>query len=129
MKKNSTSPSNILPGGDWLYFEIYCHPSRSNEILLNPINQFIKESQEQISKWFFIRYDDPKPHIRLRLQIVDSSFGYQIVKNLNSFLENDFHTGLISDIQIKTYYREIERYGAGRIEFVEEFFFLDSFKC
>ncbi|MES2274985.1 MAG: thiopeptide-type bacteriocin biosynthesis protein [Bacteroidota bacterium] len=126
IEKTRTLPSNILPGGDWLYFEIYCHPSRSNEILLNQIDEFIKDSQEQISKWFFIRYDDPKPHLRLRIQLVDSSFGYQIIKNLNSVLETDFHTGLISDIQIKTYYREIERYGADRIKFVEEFFFLDS---
>jgi len=125
-EKISTSPGNILPGGDWLYFEIYCHPSRSNEILLNQIDEFMKDSQEQICKWFFIRYDDPKPHLRLRLQLVDSSFGYRIINNLNTFLEKDFNAGLISDIQIKTYYREIERYGAGRIDLVEEFFFLDS---
>ena len=114
----------IFPGGEWLYFEIYCHPSRTDRILLDQISKLLKETK--IQKWFFIRYDDPKPHIRLRLHIKDMADGYPTVSRLKSLLEHDCQTGLISDIQIKTYFRETERYGALGMEQIEQFFFIDS---
>lgn len=116
----------ILPGGEWLYFEIYCHPYRSNDILLNQIAFFLKENKREIRKWFFIRYDDPKPHIRLRLQLKETAQGYLLIGGLKSLLEQDCLTGLISDIQIRTYFRETERYGANRIALVEKLFCTDS---
>jgi thiopeptide-type bacteriocin biosynthesis protein len=115
-----------LPGGDWLYFEIYCHPCRSNAVLTNQIASFLKEGEQNIRKWFFIRYEDPKPHLRLRLQLKDISQGYLFINRLNSLLEEDCLSGLISDIQVKTYFREIQRYGATRINLVEFFFYTDS---
>ena len=123
---NNSLSKNILPGGEWIYFEIYCHQSRMNEILLIYIDKFLKDSKKDISKWFFIRYEDPKPHLRLRLKLLDIRAGYQIINRLNSNLEQAFLNGLVSDIQIKTYFREMERYGVDRIELVEEFFFIDS---
>ena len=116
----------IQPGGEWLYFEIYCHPSRSNEILLNKIAPFMKEISRKLRKWFFIRYDDPAPHIRLRLQLKQTADAYFYIERLRSILDPYCATGLISDIQVKTYFRESERYGIERIEIVEEFFFTDS---
>ncbi|MDB5151202.1 MAG: hypothetical protein JWQ57_5222, partial [Mucilaginibacter sp.] len=71
---NSNEPDNdsiILPGGDWLYFEIYCHPYRADSLLCNTIKPFLKENGTSILKWFFVRHQDPKPHIRLRLQLRD----------------------------------------------------------
>lgn len=115
-----------LPGGDWLYFEIYCHPSRSNAVLTIQIATFLEEGEQNIRKWFFIRYEDPQPHLRLRLQIKDTSQGYLFINRLNSLLEEDCLKGLISDIQIKTYFREVQRYGATRISLVEFFFYTDS---
>lgn len=123
---NTSLPTNILPGDEWLYFEIYCHPSRINEVLLIHIDRFLKASKKDVSQWFFIRYDDPAPHLRLRLKLSDIRAGYQIINRLNSNLQQAFTNGLISDVQIKTYFREMERYGPDRIELVEEFFFIDS---
>jgi thiopeptide-type bacteriocin biosynthesis protein len=51
---------------------------------------------------------------------------YQIIGRLKSLLAPDCTNGLVSDIQIKTYYRENERYGASRMELVEQLFFADS---
>jgi thiopeptide-type bacteriocin biosynthesis protein len=116
----------ILPGGEWLYFEIYCHPFRSNDLLLNRIAPFIKEIGRKLKKWFFIRYDDQGPHLRLRLQLKDPNEAYLFISMLRSILEPDCMTGLVSDIQVKTYFRETERYGVARMEIVEEFFSADS---
>jgi thiopeptide-type bacteriocin biosynthesis protein len=123
---NRSSNSISLPGGDWLYFEIYCHPSRSNAVLTIQIATFLKEGEQKIRKWFFIRYEDPKPHLRLRLQLKDTSQGYLFINRLNSLLEEDCLKGLISDIQIKTYFREVQRFGVTRITLVEIFFYTDS---
>jgi thiopeptide-type bacteriocin biosynthesis protein len=116
----------ILPGGDWLYFEVYCHPARADYLLINQLTTFLKESQNKIQKWFFIRYDDPKPHVRLRLRLIDTADGYLIMGRLKTLLEPDCEIGLISDIQVKTYIRETERYGASHMELIEWFFFADS---
>lgn len=115
-----------FPGSDWLYFEIYCHPVRSDQLLSGKILAFIKASKTKVIKWFFIRYADPKPHIRLRLQLKNPELAQALTTELNILLSPECTTGLISDIQIKTYVRETERYGIGRMNLAEHFFFLDS---
>ncbi|MDB5285473.1 MAG: hypothetical protein JWR05_422 [Mucilaginibacter sp.] len=115
-----------IPGGEWLYFEIYCHTLRSDLILTNQLTLFLSEVRYNLMKWFFIRYEDPKPHIRLRLQIKDQSQGYEHMKRLKELLRAECENSLVSDIQIKTYFRETDRYGASRIENVEKLFFFDS---
>ena len=129
--KNCKKPGHLvnkisLPGNDWLYFEIYCHPFRSNGLLINQIALFLKNERRNIKRWFFIRYEDPKPHLRFRLQLKEISQGYLFIRQLTSLLEEDCLNGLISDIQIKTYVREFERYGVKRISMVEDFFYSNS---
>lgn len=118
--------SIVPPGNDWLYFEIYCHPVRANEILLNEIRPLLVEIKMQIDKWFFIRYDDPMPHIRLRLHLRNPIEGYPIMGKIRSRMEPYLKTGLIADLQVKTYFRETWRYGDKRIGLTENLFFQDS---
>ncbi len=116
----------IPPGGDWLYFEIYCHPARTNDIITININRFLRKVKHQLRKWFFIRYDDPLPHLRLRLHIKDIADAYPAIGKLKAVLEADLNNGLVSDMQVKTYFPESERYGAERMEMIEALFHLDS---
>jgi thiopeptide-type bacteriocin biosynthesis protein len=118
--------SNILPGGDWVYFEIYCSTTRANNLLTNRLSLFLRDVKWDVKKWFFIRYEDPKPHIRLRLQLKQLEGGAHLMRKLNIFLTPDFSNGLITDVQIKTYFRETERYGYDRMPLIESFFFADS---
>ena len=118
--------SAILPGGEWLYFEIYCHPARTNSLLLNQINDFIRDNSKAIKKWFFIRYQEPRAHIRLRIQLNHTEQGYALMGGLKALLEEDCLNGLISDIQVKTYFPETERYGAKRMDLIEKHFHIDS---
>ena len=120
------SGNAVLPGGEWLYFEIYCHPARSNSLLLNQLSSFIRDNSKDIKKWFFIRYEDPRPHIRLRIQLNHIEQGYLLMSRLKSLLEEDCLNGLISDIQLKTYFPETERYGAKRMDLIEKYFHTDS---
>ncbi|SDF45973.1 thiopeptide-type bacteriocin biosynthesis domain-containing protein [Mucilaginibacter pineti] len=125
-KDNDQTDRVISPGQDWLYFEIYCHRARANSILVDRVTLLLKANKGNIRKWFFIRYEDPLPHIRLRLQLKDFTEGYRLISNLKSLLDHDLKSSLVSDIQIKTYVRETDRYGSDRIELVEKLFFHDS---
>lgn len=125
-KEHYNHKSVVFPGNEWLYFEIYCHPKRANDLILNYFRPYVKEVRTLIYKWFFIRYDEPKPHFRLRVRLKETSTSYQCISRLKSILEPYCSKGLISDIQIKTYFRETARYGIHHIELVEQLFCYDS---
>jgi thiopeptide-type bacteriocin biosynthesis protein len=115
-----------FPGSEWLYFEIYTHPSRADEVLSRFIRPFIIKHKRVLRKWFFIRYTELGPHIRLRLQLKEKSAGHQLSSDLLKQLQPLCTNGLIADIQLKTYRPEAVRYGAGRMQLVEAFFQKDS---
>ncbi|WP_113654723.1 lantibiotic dehydratase [Pedobacter namyangjuensis] len=114
------------PGGEWLYFEIYAHPNQSNRLLQLIWKSFIKPHKLKLKAWFFIRYFDPKPHIRLRLQLKDAAQTFALMRLLRAILDTDVKSNLVNDIQLKTYYKEMERYGPKRMHLVEQFFSADS---
>ena len=112
-------------GSEWIYLKIYCGVKTSDIILQESITSLIADLKKQnlIEKWFFIRYNDPKPHLRFRVQLFDK-VNYHIVLDLiNSKLKEFIDSGEISNIVIDTYSRELERYGIDTIGFAEELFF------
>lgn len=116
------------PGGEWFYLKIFCNSNISDNILYDYVCPLIDDllEKEIANSIFFIRYNDPHYHLRIRIKLRDiNSYGdvtsifYQ---TLNTCFEND----LIWKIQIDTYSREIERYGAEEIVDAEKVFFHDS---
>eukprot|EP01133_Synstelium_polycarpum_P017059 gene17059-20322_t len=116
----------IPPGEDWVYFEIYCHAYRSDEILAEQITAYLEQQRPLIKKWFFIRYNENGNHIRLRLLLHDPTKGMQLISALTTLLKEDLESGIISDVQLKTYNRETERYSFAGMEAVETHFSRDS---
>jgi len=116
----------FLPGTEWIYFEIFCHQQRSDQILLERIYTFVQEQQEYIEKWFFIRYDENGNHLRFRILVKDLNATQILTQKFVKAIDTDIRHGLVSDIQIRTYKREIERYGADLIEYLEGHFSNDS---
>lgn len=111
------------PGSNWLYFKIYCHPSRSDAILLNTIAPFCALNVEKgvIYQWFFVRYSDPSYHLRIRIHLDPCSSG-TIMVALSDKLEPLILQGIVSDFQIAAYERELERYDPEIIEEIEKSF-------
>lgn len=116
----------FLPGSEWLYFEIYCHQQRSDSILAGPIVHFLDTYQEKIKSWFFIRYNENGYHLRFRVLLRNKADGQELTEAFSAYLEHDIAAGLVSDLQVKTYKRETQRYGNELIESVEEHFSTDS---
>jgi len=114
------------PGKEWLYFEVFCHQQRADQILVEIIASFVVAHQQHIKSWFFIRYNENGDHIRFRILLNDEHDGQQLTSLFVKDLEAYLAAGLISDIQIKTYKREVNRYGADLISTVETHFCADS---
>jgi len=118
--------SIIPPGGNWLYFEIYCHPNYMNNLILEVIKPLMANHMQNIKNWFFVRYNENGDHLRLRIQLHDPCGSQRIIADLAAMLRCDLELGVVSDFLIKTYKRESQRYQALNIERVESHFCFDS---
>ncbi|MGC2237169.1 MAG: thiopeptide-type bacteriocin biosynthesis protein [Pyrinomonadaceae bacterium] len=103
----------------WLSFYIYL-PWTGNEFLANFLPQMISalKAENQIKRFFFIRYIEGGYHLRLRLQMTADS-DYQIIeKQIKNTLENFRKHGKISSSQIRLaraeYSREEQYFGETR---------------
>lgn len=118
----------FLPGSEWFYLKIYTGIKTSDLILEEAIQPLINYFQEigYISKWFFIRYNDPESHLRLRLKLNNGKYYNEILDQINLTFQHYKESGEIATIVIDSYNQEIERYGKNTIENIETLFYLNS---
>lgn len=71
IKTSNMIQRKFIPGSQWLYFKIYTGVKTADEVLAHTIRPFLRElyAERWIDGSFFIRYNDPDFHIRLRLHI------------------------------------------------------------
>ncbi len=118
----------FIPGDEWVYYKFYCGTNVADNILTNVIHPLTKQLLKQniICQWFFIRYSDPKHHIRLRMKLNSEMSINDISSKVKFHINAYVASGMISKIQLDTYNRELERYRPETIEQAEELFFYDS---
>lgn len=116
------------PGSEWVYYKLYCGAKSADKILQEGIKPLTEQlSQEgRIDKWFFIRYNDPDFHLRLRLHVTQAHNIGEVIRLVNTFLSPFEASGYIWKLQMDTYNREVERYGFNTIELSETLFCHDS---
>ncbi|CAL2081162.1 thiopeptide-type bacteriocin biosynthesis protein [Tenacibaculum sp. 190524A02b] len=121
----------FIPGEEWLYYKIYCGNRTADLILTEAIKPLTEKllKNNSIDKWFFIRYSDPKPHLRIRFHYTKSKELGNIIFNVKDTLKPFAENNLIWKIQIGSYEREVERYGEHTIINAEDLFFIDSVYC
>lgn len=116
-------------GSEWLYLKIYCGVKSAQTILTAQLYPLIRQMLEDgvVKKFFFVNFSDPEFHLRLRFQGDPSrDFHQYVVSAIREVIQPLLDKGLVSRIQADTYQRELERYGAARIECCETFFHFDS---
>ena len=115
-------------GSEWLYFKIYCGVKSADFILVDYLKETIAQllAQKHISKWFFIRYNDPESHLRLRFKIDNPENLGKVITTLHPIFETLQQQNLVWKIQTDTYVRELERYGSNTYEISESIFQADS---
>ncbi len=109
---------------EWIYIEFYVNENISDVFILGEMKDFISSLKGKISQWFFIRYNNPKPHIRLRIKKKINEMG--IYSEIGTFFSSSRKNGIIKEIILKEYVREIQRYGEETMDYVENFFCIDS---
>lgn len=118
-----------FPGGNWLYLKLYLGGDKINEFLMGCLYNFLESFCQEglIEEWFFVRYYDPDPHLRLRIH----SQSFEMISKVLSDFEEQFRLwtqlGWIKEVSIVKYEREIERYGGPLlIQGAETVFYCDS---
>src|SRR5207237_523935 len=58
---------SFIPGSDWLYVKLYCGPESGDAVLREVVGPLVAAGRSSglVQQWFFIRYGDPKWHLRL----------------------------------------------------------------
>ncbi|CAN5920631.1 hypothetical protein BH24BAC1_BH24BAC1_30030 [soil metagenome] len=122
-QKRLEKKRKLLPGSEWLYVKLYCHPSRANQLLTENVLPVLSLLQKtgKVKRWFFVRYRDPDYHLRVRLLLPDQGAG-DILALLGQRLAKLVRQGTLRDFQVAVYERELERYTPALMEKVEEAF-------
>lgn len=115
---------SFMPGSEWVYFKVYSNLSADKIVV--KLNGFAKKNKLCLKKWFFIRYTDPKPHLRIRFQVTSRNNIEPIIRNFYDHFRYEIENGKISRIVLDTYEREIERYGENRMIRSETMFWINS---
>ena len=116
-------------GSEWLYLKIYAGEKASDALLVDHLYPAIREllDQQTIQQFFFIRYKDQDPHLRLRFRGNPYiEFYHYVIRRIEQVLHPYVQSGLVHRIQTDTYQRELERYGMDKIPIYERFFHHDS---
>ncbi len=99
IKKNK---KKYIPGDEWLYFKLYTGVNIADKILIIAIKETVDTllKKELIDKWFFIRYNDPKFHLRIRFHFTDSDNKNKIIDILNQKIRPFVDNKSISKIEL-----------------------------
>ena len=111
-------------GSEWLYYKLYCGPVVAGRILreaIGPLAATLRASG-LIDGWFFVRYNDPDPHLRVRWHLPDPGRLGEVLQLVQAQLAPFSGDQGIWKTQTDTYYRELERYGTRTIGCAEDLF-------
>ncbi len=118
----------FITGDKWLYYKLYSGTKTADMLLADvvyPVSNKLYNNRI-IDKWFFIRYADPKPHLRWRLCLSETKMLGDDITEIFNACDKYLKNGLIYKVQTDTYKRELERYGTNTIELSETLFHHDS---
>jgi thiopeptide-type bacteriocin biosynthesis protein len=114
---------SFFPGEEFLYLKIYCTKNIGQTILMKSVLKFFSDPRYKTYPMFFIRYEDPDFHLRIRIRKNGNAELIPLMyKALDRFIRNKF----IHRIQIDTYHRELDRYALIPYDKTEWIFSFDS---
>ena len=119
---------DFTPGSEWAYIKLYMGAQSVDKVLLQAVKPMLKELSDNgvVDKFFFLRFSDRHFHLRLRFHLTDPSKIGTLLLTFNKYILPYYAGKTIWNIQMDTYKREIERYGAQNIETIEDIYYRDS---
>lgn len=132
LKTGSVTPPDVKKhftlGTEWVYYKLYCGHKTADTVLQNLIQPLVHQLTEKniIDSFFFIRYNDPHFHLRIRFHVTDVNKLGVLLEAVQQHLDPFLTERLVWNIQSDTYKRELNRYGHHTIAESEMLFFYDS---
>jgi thiopeptide-type bacteriocin biosynthesis protein len=117
------------PGGTWLYAKLYGGPAALDDLLIMTVLPLARMAVNEglAVKWFFIRHEDPEPHLRVRFHGSHARLRRDLFPKLVSAVKPLLKSGPLWKIQFDTYDREVDRYaGPQGMATAESVFCVDS---
>jgi thiopeptide-type bacteriocin biosynthesis protein len=114
-------------GSEWLYVKLYCGLKTADNILTKVVVPLVRTfwQDKVIDQWFFVRYEDPEHHLRIRFHGQGHFYGL-VIEALHQALVPYEEVNLLHALRTDVYRRELERYGLYNITNSEALFFHDS---
>lgn len=114
----------FAPGSEWLYAKLYGSRTTADAVLAGLIGALDLTETET---WFFIRYADPEPHLRLRIRGEPRRLWAQLLPRLHEATAPALDDGRLYRVVLDTYEREVERFGGlAGVELMERAAHADS---
>jgi thiopeptide-type bacteriocin biosynthesis protein len=117
------------PGSEWLYLKLYCPRSAEDDVVVMHVAPMADRlcRDGSADRWFFVRYADPDPHLRIRLHGAPERLLRESLPALCALGADLMKDAACLRFGLDTYDREIDRFGGDRcLELVEEIFAADS---
>jgi thiopeptide-type bacteriocin biosynthesis protein len=101
------------PGSDWLFAKLYCPRAFEDDLLTGPVAELCEQALTTgaAEDWFFIRYTDPDPHLRLRFRGDSERLTKELLPQVCHWANGLLNEGLCTRLCLDTYDREVERFG------------------
>ncbi|MEF9881352.1 lantibiotic dehydratase [Streptomyces sp. P9-A4] len=120
----------VLPGGEWLYAKVYVPEGLQDQVLSRHLSRLVDSDAVRAAGpegWFFLRYADPDPHLRLRFRGKPETLWPVLLPAVREWAEELRDVGLTDRLVLDTYDPETERYGGpAALGHAERVFHADS---
>ncbi|MEU2855996.1 lantibiotic dehydratase [Streptomyces syringium] len=109
----SATRPRLLPGSPWSFVKLYSGFEQHDEILAGPLQEVAAELRDKAlaDRWFYIRYADPRPHLRIRFHATEPADSAHLLKTLLGWSRDLTERGLADDLTVASYEPEVVRYG------------------
>jgi thiopeptide-type bacteriocin biosynthesis protein len=117
------------PGSEWLFVKLYCPRHLENDVITDSMLVFAENAVASglADSWFFIRYSDPEPHIRLRFHGAPERVTGHLFPHICEWAGRLMTNGQCLKFVFDTYEQEMERFGGPLgLAASETFFYADS---
>ncbi|MFI8929110.1 lantibiotic dehydratase [Streptomyces sp. NPDC053474] len=100
-----------LPGEEWFYAKVYSSTDRQDELIAHQLPRLVEALPESVDRWFFVRYRDPDPHLRIRLHTRRADGAAPLLAAVCAWGRDLRRAGLSGRLVLDTYEPETRRYG------------------
>ncbi|GAA0407041.1 hypothetical protein Acor_51060 [Acrocarpospora corrugata] len=129
LRRQTAHPEPCHPPGvsEWLYAKVYGHPDRQHDLLTRLPELLSAWTYGPADGWWFLRYDTPEPHLRVRFRLHDADQYGPAARGFGAWAIDRRRERLLRDFALDTYHPETGRFGTGeRLRAAEAVFAADS---